>query len=333
MIFSKEARLKKEIIKIGARLYQTGLAVAKSGNISARLDERHILITATQTSLGNLGYKDIIRVDLNSSGYKGLLRPSSELPLHSLVYKNFDVKRVIHCHPPLINGYFAVTSDLKILTFETKFYLGKVPVVEQDTPTVTKPDQVILALKENNLVVLKNHGAVAVGDDFLTALSLIEALEEAVRTAAIARIFDKSTLDDLDKAAKEDLSQGIAFTMFSSEHIQAIVDLVNKDEFISKKGQELDLTVKLAIKLDGSDKSYKFNFEKGKIVRLDFDSDAPFVISASADVWKQVFLGKLDSFVAVTQGKMKLSGQLGQLSRWYVPFTRLFALFKEVRIK
>jgi len=30
---------------------------------------------------------------------------------------------------------------------------------------------------------------------------------------------------------------------------------------------------------------------------------------------------------------MKLSGQLGQLSKWYVPFNRLFALFKEVRIK
>jgi hypothetical protein len=30
---------------------------------------------------------------------------------------------------------------------------------------------------------------------------------------------------------------------------------------------------------------------------------------------------------------MKLSGQLGQLSKWYVPFNRLFALFKEVKIK
>jgi putative sterol carrier protein len=111
------------------------------------------------------------------------------------------------------------------------------------------------------------------------------------------------------------------------------VDLVNKDEFIAQKGKELDLTVKLAIKLDGSPQEYKFNFEKGKIVRLDFDADAPFVISAPAEVWEQVFLGKLDSFVAVTQGKMKLEGQLGQLSKWYVPFSRLFAIFKEVRIK
>ena len=121
--------------------------------------------------------------------------------------------------------------------------------------------------------------------------------------------------------------------MFSTGHIQAIVDLVNKDEFIAEKGKELDLTVQLAVKLDGSDKAFKFNFQKGKIIKLDFDAEAPFVISAPAPVWEQVFLGKLDSFVAVTQGKMKLDGQLGQLSKWYVPFTRLFAIFKEVKIK
>jgi len=333
MTFLKERAIKKEIIKVGQRLYHTGLAVAKSGNISARLDGESVLITATGTSLGNLKYKDIVRVNLNTGKSLSEIKPSSELPLHSLVYKNFKAKVVIHAHPPLINGYFAVVSDLKALTFETKFYLGAVPVIEQDTPTVTKPEPVIAALKTNNLVVLRNHGAVAIADKFLDALSLIEALEEAVRTTAVARIFKSDILDDLNKSLKSDLTGNTCLPMFSKEHIQAIVDLVNKDELIAKKGQELDLTVKLAIKLDGSDKAYKFNFEKGRIVKLDFDSEAPFVISASSQVWEQVFLGKLDSFVAVTQGKMKLSGQLGQLSKWYVPFTRLFALFKEVRIK
>ncbi|MCX5700420.1 MAG: class II aldolase/adducin family protein [Candidatus Omnitrophica bacterium] len=333
MIFCKERALKKEIINVGKRLYQTGLAVAKSGNISARLDDEHILITATGTSLGNLKYQDIVKVDLETGRVCGNINPSSELLLHSLVYKNFKAKTAIHCHPPLINGYFAVTDDLKALTFETKFYLGNVPVVAQETPTVTKPEAVIAALKTNNLVVLKNHGTVAIADKFSDGLSLTEALEEAVRTTALARIFKKDILDDLDKATKDDLSKSIAFPMFSREHIQAIVDLVNKDEFIAQKGRELDLTLKLAIKLDGSDKAYKFNFEKGKIVKLDFNADAPFVISAPAAVWEQVFLGKLDSFVAVTQGKMKLTGQLGQLSKWYVPFSRLFGIFKEVRIK
>ena len=333
MIFCKERKIKNEIIKVGKRLYETGLAVAKSGNLSARLDAENILITATGTSLGNLRHKDIVKVNLNSGKTCGEVKPSSELPLHSLIYKNSNTQTIIHAHPPLINGYFAVTSDLKALTFETKFYLGDVPVIQQDTPTVTKPEAVANALKTNNLAVLKNHGIVAIADKFCDGLNLAEALEEAVRSLAVARIFDKNVLDDLDKALKQDLTQNAPLPMFSKDHIQAIVDLVNKDEFIAQKGIEMDLTVKLAIKLDGSDKAYKFNFEKGKIIRLDFDADAPFVISAPAGVWEQVFLGKLDSFVAVTQGKMKLTGQLGQLSKWYVPFTRLFAIFKEVKIK
>jgi len=333
MIFCKEGKIKNEIIKVGKHLYQNRLAVAKSGNLSARLDAENILITATGTSLGNLTPKDIVKVNLNTGNVCGDIKPSSELPLHTLVYKNFPAKAVVHSHPPLINGYFAVTSDLKALTFETKFYLGNVPVIEQDTPTVTRPEAVISALKSNNLVVLKNHGVVAIADKFCDALNLTEALEEAVASTALARVFKKDILDDLDKALKDSLAKDASFEMFSKEHIQTIVDLVNKDEFIAQKGKEQDLTVKLAIKLDGSDKAYKFNFEKGKIIKLDFDAEAPFIISAPANVWEQVFLGKLDSFVAVTQGKMKLQGQLGQLSRWYVPFTRLFGIFKEVKIK
>jgi L-fuculose-phosphate aldolase len=307
--------------------------VAKSGNISARLDDKYILITATGSSLGNLTLRDIVKVDLDTGKATGNINPSSELPLHSLVYKNFKAKTLIHCHPPLINGYFAVTDDLKALTFETKFYLGNIPVLPQETPTVTKPEAVIAALKTNNLVVLKNHGTVAIADKFQDGLHITEALEEAVRSIAVARLFKKDLLDDLDRAAQEDLNKGASYPMFSREHIQAIVDLVNRDDFIAQKGKELGLTVQLAVKLDETGEAFKFNFENGKIIRLDNDANAPFVISAPRAVWEQVFLGNLDSFVAVTQGKMKLQGQLGQLSKWYVPFTRLFAIFKQVRFR
>lgn len=329
-----EQELKQEIIQTGKRLYVAGLAVAKSGNLSARLNNENILITGTGTFLGHLKDSDIVKVNLVSGKQEGEIKPSSELPLHVLVYKNFSAQVVIHCHPPLINGYFAVAKTLKAMSFETKFYLGDIPVILQETPTVTSPEPVIKALKRNNLVVLKNHGTVAIADKFQDALALTEALEEAVKSAAVARLVDKDILDELDTALKNDLKRNQPdYQMFSLEHIQAIVDLVNQDEFIAQKGKELDLTLKLAIKLDDSGAVFKFNFEKGKIIKLDMDSDAPFIISAPAVIWEQVFLGKLDSFVAVTQGKMKLSGQLGQLSKWYVPFNRLFALFREVKIK
>ncbi len=333
MLFGKEKNVKEDIIGIGKKLYDLRLVVARSGNLSARLDENNIFITATGTSLGNLAGDDIIKVDLTSSSETKNERLTTEFPLHSLVYKNFLNRVIIHCHPTLINAYFVVYPDLKVLTFETKLLLGNIPLVEQDTPSISKPELVIDALKLSNIVVIKNHGVVSIADKFSDALYLIEALEEAVKTAAVARLFKKDILDDLDKGLKENLQQDNAYLMFSKEHIRAIVDLVNKDEFILKKGQELDLTLKLAIKLDGQNSVYKFNFEKGRVVKLETDEDAPFVISAPTDVWETVFLGKVDPFVATMQGKMKLKGELGKLSRWYVPFSRLFELFKQVKIK
>ncbi|MBP7089168.1 MAG: class II aldolase/adducin family protein, partial [Candidatus Omnitrophica bacterium] len=202
----QQKKIKEDIIKIGKILYEKNLAVAKSGNISSRLDSESILITATGTSLGYLEQADIVEFNLNTEKVKGDKVPTSELALHCLVYKNFSVKAIIHCHAPLINGYFAVASDLKALTFETKFYLGKVPIVKQDTPTVTKPQEVIEALKISNIVVLKNHGVVAVGNNFFEALNLIEALEEAIRTIA-ARLFKKDLLDELETELKSVLAK------------------------------------------------------------------------------------------------------------------------------
>jgi len=343
MIFTKERKLKKEIIEVGKRLDALRLVTAHSGNLSARIDDKNILVTATGSGLGALKIKDILKVDLTNEAELKTKPVTTEFPLHGLIYKNFPYQAVIHCHPVLVNAYFAVYSDIKALTFETKLYLGNIPVVAQDTPAVTKPELVIEALKVNNLVVLKNHGVVVVGNNFKDALYMIETLEEAVRTCATARLFKKEILDDLDKELKETLSREKAYDMFSKEHIQAIVDSANKDEFIATKGKELDLTLQLAIKLDGIDSVYKFNFEKGRITKLDFsaeggsacggDENAPFMISAPKEIWKLIFLGKLDPFVATTQGKMKLKGDLGKLSRWYVPFSRLFELFKQVKIK
>ena len=200
-----EKELRHQITEVGQRLYAARLAVAKSGNISARLDAENILITATGTFPGQLNDSDIVKVNLASGKYEGEIKPSSELPLHILVYKNFPAKVTVHCHPPLINGYFAVANNLKAMNFETKFYLGDIPVIPQETPTVTSPEPVIAALKTNNLVVLKNHGTVAIADKFQDALSITEALEEAVKSTALARLFDKDILDDLDMALKEDL--------------------------------------------------------------------------------------------------------------------------------
>jgi len=193
-------------MRIGKKLCRLSLVSGRAGNLSARLDNNNLLITITGCSLGNLKYSDILQVSLIKKKEAKTKPVSSEFPLHSLIYQNFPSKVVIHCHSPLTNAYFAVYPSIKPLTLETKFYLGEIPVVKQKTPTVTRPEAVIAALKKAKLVVLKNHGVVSVGESFDAALSLIEVLESAVKVVVVARLLQQKTPDPLNKKLKKYLA-------------------------------------------------------------------------------------------------------------------------------
>lgn len=60
----REKTVRDEIIAIGKKLYSLCLVIARAGNVSARLDENTILITASGASLGSLSVDDIVKVDL-----------------------------------------------------------------------------------------------------------------------------------------------------------------------------------------------------------------------------------------------------------------------------
>lgn len=204
MSSSQILKNKKQIIAVGKKLAESRLVCACSGNLSVRLDAGNILITATGTELGNLKYSDIIKVNLAKRVSAGVKKqPSSELSMHRLIYQNFPCRAVIHCHPPLANAYFAVSPKLRVLTFETQFYLKEVPVVKQKGVNVTCLEAVIRALKNNRIVVVKNHGVFSIADNFPQALKPILILEEAVKVAAVARLFKKKSLDKIDREIKK----------------------------------------------------------------------------------------------------------------------------------
>ena len=198
--------LRKQIIDIGKKLCRLGLVAGRAGNLSARLDRNKLLITATGCALGDLKYCDILQVSLTKRKEVKTKPVSSEFPLHSLIYQNSATKVVIHCHPPLTNAYFSIYPSIKALTLETKFYLGEIPVVKQKTPTVTRPEAVISALRKTKFVVLKNHGVVAMGENFASALTLIETLESAVRVVVVARLLQQKKPDPLNQLLKKYLT-------------------------------------------------------------------------------------------------------------------------------
>jgi len=79
---------------------------------------------------------------------------------------------------------------------------------------------------------------------------------------------------------------------------------------------------------------FSFRYEQGKIVAVTYSEDnADFIFSAAGVIWKKIFAGGLDPFVAKTQGKIKLKGDFNLLSRWFPVFDRTFSLWRELPLE
>ena len=183
--------LKNKIIETGKLLWDKGLVTGFNGNISARVDANTLLITASGTCLGYLKPQDVVLVNI-SGEVLGEGKASSEKLMHTEIYKNFpQIQAVVHTHATYTNGFFLANESFTPKTFEAKFYLGCVKSIEQTTPSVTDAAPVIKELQANNIVVLRNHGVVAVGPDLFRAFVLIQELEEQLKVDCAAVYYQR----------------------------------------------------------------------------------------------------------------------------------------------
>jgi len=327
-------RYQEEIIDIGKEAYRKGLIVACGGNLSVRLGSEEFLMTAHTAALGFLKDKDFLVMDLKGKIVKGEGKPSTETRMHTAIYQNTEAKSVVHLHPPYTNVLAIAGVGLKPMTFESSLFLGNnIPIIPQDSPSVTKLDGVIEALELSNIIILKEHGTVAIGNDLWEAFFLTEILEETAMMTHLGKSLGENKVKEEKEVSLKEETQ-VKYPAFSKEHIERIVTLVNQDEEAQRLGKSTHLTVKYAIKLMGSNQVYNFHFEEGKIIKVSNDEDADFLLTGREQQWKAIFNGLIDPFAATTQKKLRLQkGNIGDLSRWYPPFYRIFKLWKQAPVE
>ncbi len=322
----KVQALKDEIIRIGRDAWLRGLVAATSGNLSVRVDEDRFLITAHTTRLGDIRPEDILLATLEGKVVEGKKKHSAEIGVHLAAHRELEARAVVHLHPPYTSALAALDVEVKPMTFETSLFLGTVPVIPQETPAVGHLDEVIEALKLNKVVILKNHGTLAIGDDLNEAFSLTEILEEAALMTFIKQALGRPVEKAEDKKTQREAER---FPVFSQEHIGKITQLINDDVEAQRLGKETSLTTRWAIHMIEDDTLYTFHFLEGRVAAVDSSDDCDFLVSGRREHWVAVFNGRVDPFVATTQKRLKLKkGHLGDLSRWYPPFCRIFELWK-----
>jgi L-fuculose-phosphate aldolase len=103
--FSPDAareELQEAILECGRICYDRGLMTSNDGNISVRLGDERLIITAAGVGKGRLTADELIVMDLGGrvlEAERGAT-PSSEAPMHLEVYRGRPSARAaIHAHP------------------------------------------------------------------------------------------------------------------------------------------------------------------------------------------------------------------------------------------
>jgi len=152
--------------------------VATSGNISVKTDEG-IYITATGTALGFLQDNDVVLTDYDGTPVRGG-RPSSEIKLHVEIYrKRPDIKAIIHTHPVYLTSFASCHKNLdEAIMSENILYFEDIPVAEYAMPSsVELVQNTVKYMDKRDVVMMANHGVVAVGTDLKQAFLKLETAE------------------------------------------------------------------------------------------------------------------------------------------------------------
>ena len=115
-----------------------------------------------------------------------------------------DVGAVVHAHPPTATGFAVANIPLdKYTMIETIVSLGSIPITPYCTPSTNEvPEAIAPFLAEHDVMLLKNHGALAVGADLITAYYKMETLELFAKISLNARLLGREeevSRENIDK--------------------------------------------------------------------------------------------------------------------------------------
>ncbi len=182
-----DLRSMHEIVLAAAKeLNDRGLVEGSSGNLSARIDERHVCMTPSSIPYDEMVLDDLVVVDLDGSVVEGERGPTSEKALHLACYRAYpEVGGVIHSHAVYATMFAVARQPIPAVVEEVAVYIGgDIPVCEYTmTGTDELGDAVASKLGDRAATLLANHGMVTVGptlDKALHAARLVERTAQIV---------------------------------------------------------------------------------------------------------------------------------------------------------
>jgi L-fuculose-phosphate aldolase len=187
-IWEHEGTLRRDLARLGKRLYKLGFMPGTSGNLSVRLDSRFILATPTGVSKSMLSKEDMVIVDLDGKQYSGSRKVTSEIGMHLAVYsRRLDINAVVHSHPPVATAFACAGRALdQPLCSEAIMTLGQVPLAPYATTgTEEVADSLADYIPHHDAILMANHGVVTSGKTLMDAFMKMETVEHFAQITLI----------------------------------------------------------------------------------------------------------------------------------------------------
>ena len=182
--------VRQDIVTICQHLYQRGFIAGTEGNVSVRATADRLWITPSGAHKGFLRPEDLLLLETSGQVCLGSGQPSSETPMHLMIYRcRPDVQAIVHAHPPIATALTVAGYDVETaLLPEAVVVLGEVPTLPYQMPTTWEfAESVGHTMRQAEAVMLANHGSVAVGRSLQAAFNTLETVERVAQIFYIAK--------------------------------------------------------------------------------------------------------------------------------------------------
>lgn len=204
MIYEKE---RNEVAYFMRRLYRQFLTTTSGGNISRRLPDGNIAITASQSDKGEQSPETVGIVTPDGGSLTPDLKLSIETGLHLAVYQaRPDIGAIVHAHPVTATFFTFTERPVNLrLTAEAYAVVGslvRIPYALMGTPELAALTAEYMRTCDCGL--MDNHGVITVGKNLLSAFDKMELLECAAKQTLMSctvpvRELTPAQLEELDR--------------------------------------------------------------------------------------------------------------------------------------
>ncbi len=201
-----DTKLREEICVLGKSMFDRGLTVGSSGNISARTEDGNWLMTPTNACLGRLDPARISLVDADGKTLAGD-KPTKESFLHLSMYSERpNAGAIVHLHSThcvAVSVLADIDPDEPIPPITAYFVMkiGKLALLPYYAPgDMSLANAVREVAGKHHAILLANHGPIVAGKNLQSAVYASEELEETAKLVLLLR-GSKITVLDSDQVA------------------------------------------------------------------------------------------------------------------------------------